>query len=202
MQPSKIKFKKKENKYIWKLVNKLNCEAQKPPSQLRFSLPLIVITITSDEPWNTEPHKTDRKSQVMTFSTHRRNLVFPKRSAKMIGSSVKRKRQLAFERQNSCVYEKHSNVWCCSRVLDDLIWHFLTSCSKCTNQCDLLVWAYREQCVHWRGSKCTNHRKTILIGCFLYFMSIFLSLFCDWSILLGRLNNPILAAALGKLKTG
>ena len=124
MQPGKIKFKKKENKYIWKLVNKLNCEAQKPPSQLRFSLRLIVITITSDEPWNTEPHKTDRKSQVMSFSTHRRNLVFPKRSAKMIDSSVKWKRQLAFERQNSCVYEKYNNVWCCSRVLDDRIWHF------------------------------------------------------------------------------
>ena len=137
----------------------------------------------------------------MTFSTHRRNLVFPKRSAKMIGSSVKRKRQLAFERQNSCM--KSTVMYDVVRefltILSDI---FLTSCSKCTNQCDLLVWAYREQCVHWRGSKCTNHRKTILIGCFLYFMSIFLSLFCDWSVLLGRLNNPILAAALGKLKTG
>ena len=36
-----------------------NSIVQKPPSQLRFSLPSIIITITSDEPWNTETHKTD-----------------------------------------------------------------------------------------------------------------------------------------------
>ena len=34
----------------------------------------------------------------------------------MIGGSEKRKRQLAFELQNSRVYEKRSNVRCCSRV--------------------------------------------------------------------------------------
>ena len=42
-------------------------------------------------------------------------LLFPKRSANMIDNSEKRKRQLAFELQNSRVYEKHSNslrsVW-------------------------------------------------------------------------------------------
>ena len=27
--------------------------------------------------------------------------------------------------------------------------------------------------------------------CFPYFMSIFFSLFCDWSILLGRVDNPM-----------
>ena len=37
-----------------------NSEVKKPPSQLRFSLPLIIITITSNEPWNTEKHQTDR----------------------------------------------------------------------------------------------------------------------------------------------
>ena len=91
-------------------------------------------------------------------------------------------------------------------ILSDI---FLTRWSKCTNQFDFLVWAYREQCVHfilsdiaWRGSKCPNHRRTILIACFLYFVSIFLSSFCGWSILVGRLNNPIVAAAIGKLKTG
>ena len=33
---------------------------QKPPSQLGFSLPSIIITIKSNEPQNTETHKTDR----------------------------------------------------------------------------------------------------------------------------------------------
>ena len=34
------------------------------PSQLRFSLPSIIITITSNEPWNTETHKTDRNTPI------------------------------------------------------------------------------------------------------------------------------------------
>ena len=34
------------------------------PSQLRFSLPSIIITITSNEPWNTETHKTDRNPPI------------------------------------------------------------------------------------------------------------------------------------------
>ena len=36
-----------------------NSKVRKRPSQLRFSLPSIIITITSSEPWNTETHKTD-----------------------------------------------------------------------------------------------------------------------------------------------
>ena len=36
-----------------------NSKVQKPPSQLRFSLPSIIITITCNEPWNTETRKTD-----------------------------------------------------------------------------------------------------------------------------------------------
>ena len=36
-----------------------NSKVLKPPSQLRFSLPSIIITITSYEPWNKETHKTD-----------------------------------------------------------------------------------------------------------------------------------------------
>ena len=43
-----------------------NSKVQKPPSQLHFSLLSIIITITSNEPWNTENHK----SQTMTFWTH------------------------------------------------------------------------------------------------------------------------------------
>ena len=41
-----------------------NSKVQKPPSQLRFSLPSIIITITTNEPWNTETHKTDRNPQI------------------------------------------------------------------------------------------------------------------------------------------
>ena len=37
----------------------VNSKVQKPPSQLCFSLSLFIITITSNEPWNTETHKTD-----------------------------------------------------------------------------------------------------------------------------------------------
>ena len=41
-----------------------NMRTQKPPSQLRFSLPSIIITITSNEPWNIETHKTDRNPPI------------------------------------------------------------------------------------------------------------------------------------------
>ena len=41
-----------------------NSKVQKPPSQLRFSLPPIIITITSNEPWNIETHKTDRNPPI------------------------------------------------------------------------------------------------------------------------------------------
>ena len=41
-----------------------NSKVQKPSSQLRFSLPSIIITITSNEPGNTETHKTDRNPPI------------------------------------------------------------------------------------------------------------------------------------------
>ena len=41
-----------------------NCKVQKPLSQLRFSLPSIIITIPSNEPWNTETHITDRNPPI------------------------------------------------------------------------------------------------------------------------------------------
>ena len=41
-----------------------NSKVQKPHSQLRFSLPSIIITITSNEPWNRETHKTDRNPPI------------------------------------------------------------------------------------------------------------------------------------------
>ena len=39
-------------------------KVQKPPSQLRFSRPSIIITITRNEPGNTETHKTDRNPPI------------------------------------------------------------------------------------------------------------------------------------------
>ena len=68
------------------------------------------IRITSNEPWNTETQKTDEihQSQTMTFWTSYSKVLFPKRSAKKIDGSEKCKRQLAFELQNSCVFEKLS----------------------------------------------------------------------------------------------
>ena len=41
-----------------------NSKVQKTPSQLRFSLPSIIITIISNEPWNTETHKRDRNPPI------------------------------------------------------------------------------------------------------------------------------------------
>ena len=41
-----------------------NSKVQKRPSQLRFSLPSIIITITSNKPWNTETHKTDQNPPI------------------------------------------------------------------------------------------------------------------------------------------
>ena len=41
-----------------------NSKVQKSPSQLRFSLPSIIITITNSEPGSTETHKTDRNPPI------------------------------------------------------------------------------------------------------------------------------------------
>ena len=41
-----------------------NSEVQKPPSQLRFSLPSIINMITSNGPLNTETDKTDRNPPI------------------------------------------------------------------------------------------------------------------------------------------
>ena len=41
-----------------------NSKVQKPPSQLRFSPPSIIITIIINEPGNAETHKTDRNPAI------------------------------------------------------------------------------------------------------------------------------------------
>ena len=85
-------------------------KVQKLPSQLRFSLPSIIITITSKEPWNKETHRTDRNPPVTNHKPWPFELLFPKRSAKMIDDGEKRQRQLAIELQNSRVFEKRSSA--------------------------------------------------------------------------------------------
>ena len=78
----------------------------------------------------------------------------------------------------------------------EFILMILSDISKCTTQCDFLVWLFANNvysilcdiCLT-RGSKCTNHPKSS--SEFVVFMSIFLFLFCDWFILLGRVDNPV-----------
>ena len=41
-----------------------NSKVQNLPSQLRFWLPSIIITITINKPWNTETHKTDQNPPI------------------------------------------------------------------------------------------------------------------------------------------
>ena len=50
------------------------------------------------------------QSQTMTFRTRWSKFLFPKRSAKMMDGSEKRKSQLAFKLQNSSAFEKRSNA--------------------------------------------------------------------------------------------
>ena len=80
-----------------------NSKVQKPPSQLCFSLPSIIIN-TQDGSRPTNP-----RSQTMTFWTRLSKVLFLKRSTRMIDGSKKCKRQLAFRLQSSHVLEKHSN---------------------------------------------------------------------------------------------
>ena len=85
---------------------------------MRFSLPSIIITIMQKQrtlkQGNTQNGSKfpKRKSQTIAFSkTRSSKLLFPKRSAKIIDGSEKRKGvlQSAFELQNLRVFEKRSN---------------------------------------------------------------------------------------------
>ena len=57
-------FHKLTHSYYCAFHKHANCNVQKPPSQLRFSLPSIIITITTNEPGSTETHKTDRNPTI------------------------------------------------------------------------------------------------------------------------------------------
>ena len=80
-----------------------NFKVGKPPSQLCFSLPSIIINTQN----GSKP--TNHRSQTMTFWTRLSKVLFLKRSTRMIDGSEKCKHQLAFRLQSSHVLEKHSN---------------------------------------------------------------------------------------------
>ena len=92
----------------WAFHKHANSKVQKPPSQLCLSLPSIIITITSKEPWNWETHKTDRNPQITNHDLLNpwSKVLFPKRSVNMIDSSEKCNRRLGSELQYSHVCEK------------------------------------------------------------------------------------------------
>ena len=79
-----------------------NSKVQKPPSQLRFSLPSIIIR---SQATNLETEKHTKRIEI--HQSQITNLDFLN-LLKMIDFSEKRNRQLAFELQNSHVCEKRS----------------------------------------------------------------------------------------------
>ena len=90
-----------------------NSKVQKPPSQLGFSLPSIIITITSNEPGNTETHKTDRNPLITNhkpwpFEPVKVKVCFLRGPLRWLTAPKNRQLQ-AFELQNSHVCEKRSN---------------------------------------------------------------------------------------------
>ena len=89
-----------------------NSKIQKPPSQLRFSLPSIISTITTNEPWNTETHKTDRNPPITNhdlLNTLKWSFVSQEvRKDDWRQRKTQSSVELAFELQNSHVCEKRS----------------------------------------------------------------------------------------------
>ena len=90
-----------------------NSKVEKAPSQFRFSLPSIIITITSNEPCNTETPQTDRNPPITNhnpwpFEPVKVRFCFLRGPLRWL-TTAKRSHQLAFELQNPHVCEKHSN---------------------------------------------------------------------------------------------
>ena len=100
-------------------------------------------------------------------------------------------------------------VLCLGRLMYAVVWEFflmiLSDMSKCTNQCVFLVWVVCKQCVFylvwnlfdkriemhqsWRENyNCMFPKRS---SEFVVFFYIFLFLFCDWCILLDRVDNPM-----------
>ena len=102
-----------------------NSKVQKPASQLHFSLPSIIITITSNEPWKHWKRIEIHQSQITNhylLNLFKWIKLFPKRSIKMIDGTEKRKRQLAFELQSSRVFEKRCKANSVSFFLSTIWW--------------------------------------------------------------------------------
>ena len=102
--------------YVCVFQKHANSEVQTLPSKMRFSLSSIIITIMEKQRTLKQRNaqngskSANHKSQTITFL--KRKLLFPKRSAKIIDSSEKRKRQSAFELQNLRVFWKRkSDSW-------------------------------------------------------------------------------------------
>ena len=101
-----------------------NSKVQKPPSQLRLSLPSIIITIISNvnEPWNTETHKTDRNPPITNhkpwpFEPVKVKFCFLRGPLRLLTAAKNALiRQLAFKLQNSHVCEKRRNIYFCASV--------------------------------------------------------------------------------------
>ena len=88
-----------------------NSKVQKPPSQLRFSLPSIIFTITSNEPGNKETHKTDRNPTITDhkswpFELVKVNFCFLRGPPRWLTAAKNEKRQLAFD-EGSIVTGSH-----------------------------------------------------------------------------------------------
>ena len=94
--------------YVCVFQKHANSEVQTLPSKMRFSLSSIIITIMEKQRTLKQrkaqngSKSANHKSQTITFL--KRKLLFPKRSAKIIDGSEKRKRQSAFELQNLRVF--------------------------------------------------------------------------------------------------
>ena len=102
--------------YVCVFQKHANSEVQTLPSKMRFSLSSIIITIMEKQRTLKQRNAqngskyANHKSQTITFL--KRKLLFPKRSAKIIDGSEKRKRQSAFELQNLRVFWKRkSDSW-------------------------------------------------------------------------------------------
>ena len=91
-----------------------NSKVQKALSQLRFWLPAIIITITRNEPWNTETHKTDRNQPITNykpwpFEPIKVKFCFLRGPLRWLTAAKNAIVSWVFELQNLHVCEKRSN---------------------------------------------------------------------------------------------
>ena len=90
-----------------------NSKGQKRHSQLRFSLPSIIITITSNEPWNTQTQNgsISTNHKPWPFEPVKVKFCFLRGPLGWVTAAKNAIVKAAFELQNSHVCEKRSNEW-------------------------------------------------------------------------------------------